>query len=127
MSVEFLAVDLGHLDTLELGNVLAFLLGKSTTLPVGDIRALGSWNILALFLFHSLTLPLLNILAFLHRNVLTVLGNHITALLGVVDLFTHLPGHGAALLGVDSLALLAINILKEKLIEKSSRREEGRV
>jgi len=44
-----------------------------------------------------------------HR--LAVLGDDITALLGIVDLLTNLRGHWGALLGVDSLALAAIDIL----------------
>merc|ERR1719342_816092 len=43
-------------------------------------------------------------------NVLAVLGDDITALLGVVNLLTHSLGHRAALLGIDGLALAAWNI-----------------
>jgi len=105
-----LAADLWHLNTLKLGDVLAFLLGEGATLPLGDVRALTSWNIAALLLLNSLALPLLHIIALLLGNVLAVLGDDITALLGVVNLLTHSLGHRAALLGIDSLALAAWNI-----------------
>ena len=109
----FLCAQHIYLNTLKLGDVLAFLLGEGATLPLGDVRALTSWNIAALLLLNSLALPLLHIIALLLGNVLAVLGDDITALLGVVNLLTHSLGHRAALLGIDSLALAAWNILKQ--------------
>ena len=103
-----------YLDTLKLGDVVAFFLGECTTLSFRHVRAFASWNILAFLLLNSLALPLINIIAFFNGNVLAVLGDDITALLGVMNLFTHALGHRATLLAVDSLALAARNVLKNK-------------
>ena len=105
-----------YLHTLKLGDVLAFFLGEGTTLSFRYVRAFTSWNILAFLLLDSLTLSLINIVALFNGHVLAVLGNDITALLGVVNLFTHAFGHRAALLAIDSFTLATRNILKNKRV-----------
>jgi len=94
---------------------------------------LSSRNILALFSLDSLALSLLNIgaflggdiatfflgdvLAFLLGDVTTLLGWNIPALLGVVNLLTDLLVDGVALLGVDSVAFLAIHGVTLPLVD----------
>merc|ERR1719322_1842922 len=63
LSAEHLTVNLGNLDTLELGHICAFLLGEAATLPVGSLRAFGPWNSLTLLLLHGLALPLADLLS----------------------------------------------------------------
>jgi len=66
---------------------------------------------LAFLLLNSLTLSFINIVALFNGHVLAVLGNDITALLGVVNLLTNAFGHRAALLAIDSFTLATRNIL----------------
>ena len=140
LSVGHLAVNLGHLATLEFRNISTFLSGEGATLSGGRFGALSSRNVLAFFLLDSLALPVLNIgtflsgdiatfflgnvLAFLFGDVTALLGWNIPALLGVVDLLTDLAGHGGADLGVDGVtfpivvsgALLTGNVLNKTYI-----------
>jgi len=126
LSAKHLTVNLGNLDTLELGHIATFLFREAATLPVGGFGALSPWDGLAFFLLHSFTLPLLNVITFLLGNIVALLlgcisallGGHITALLRVTNLLADLLGHwvslssinGLAFLTVDSLALTAIHI-----------------
>jgi len=105
-----LAIYLWNLDTLELRNIIALLLGEAATLSVGSLRALSSWNSLALFLLNSFTLSLLDIITLLFGHVLALLGGHITALLLVMNLLTDLFSHWGAFLAINSFTLTARNI-----------------
>ena len=100
-----------HLDTLELRNIGALLLGEAATLSVGSLRALSSWNSLALFLLNSLTLPLLDIVTLLLGHVLALLGSNITALLLVMNLLADLFGNWVAFLAINGLTLTTRYIL----------------
>jgi len=133
LSVCHLAINLGHLATLEFRNILTFLSGEGATLSRGRFGALGSGNILAFFSLDSLALSLLdigtfllgdiatfflgNVFAFLFGDVTTLLGWNIPALLEVVDLLTDLLVDGVALFGVDSVAFLAIDSVALPLVD----------
>jgi len=133
LSVGHLAVNLGHLATLEFRNISTFLSGEGATLSRGRFCALGSGNILAFFSLDSLALSLLdvgtflsgdiatfflgNIFAFLLGNVTTLLGWNIPALLGVVNLLTDLFVDSVALLGVDRVTFLAIHGVTLPLVD----------
>ena len=116
LAVELLAVDLGHLDASHLGDVGALLAGELAALTLGDILAVGPGDVLAFLLLHSLALPLIDVIADLLGDLATLLlgllrallGGDVTADLRVVNLLTHLAGHGVADLGVDSITLLLI-------------------
>jgi len=133
LSVGHMAVNLGHLATLEFRNILTFLSGEGATLSGGRFSALSSGNILAFFSLDSLALPLLdvgtflsgdiatfflgNIFTFLLGHVTTLLGWNISALLGVVNLLTDLFVNSVTLLGVDSVAFLAIHGVALPLVD----------
>ena len=135
LAVELLAVDLGHLDAPHLGDVGALLAGELAALTLGDVLAVCPGDVLAFLLLHSLALPLIDIIADLLGDLATLLlgllrallGGDVTADLRVVNLLTHLAGHGVADLGVDSVALLLIggrallagNVLQIKLTLKN--------
>merc|ERR1719322_720597 len=104
LSAEHLTVNLGNLDTLELGHISAFLLGEASTLPVRSLRAFGPWNSLALFLLHGLTLPLVDLVALLLGHVPALLGGNIAALLLVVNLLADLLSHWVTFFSVNSFA-----------------------
>jgi len=105
-----LTIYLWNLDTLELRNIIALLLGEAATLSVGSLGALSSWNSLALFLLNSFTLSLLDIITLLFGHVLALLGGHITAMLLVMNLLTDLFSHMGAFLAINSFTLTARNI-----------------
>ena len=105
-------VIVNHLDTLELRNIGALLLGEAATLSVRGLRALSSWNSLALFLLNSFTLSLLDIIALLLGHVFALLGGNIMALLLVVNLLANLFGNWVAFLAINSLTLTTRNILQ---------------
>jgi len=114
LPVEHLTVHLGHLATLQLRGISAFLSGEGATLTGGGLGTLGGGYVLAFFLLDSLALPFLNIGTFflghlatlLLGNILALLGGNLPALLGVVNLLTDGLVDGAALVGVDGVALL---------------------
>jgi len=105
-----LTINLWNLDTLELRNIGALLLGEAATLSVRGLRALSSWNSLALFLLNSFTLSLLDIITLLLGHVFALLGGHITALLLVMNLLADLFGNWVAFLAINSFTLTARNI-----------------
>jgi len=105
-----LTIYLWNLDTLELRNIIALLLGEAATLSVGSLGALSSWNSLALFLLNSFTLSLLDIITLLLGHVFALLGGHITALLLVMNLLADLFGNWVAFLAINSFTLTARNI-----------------
>ena len=70
---------------------------------------------MAFFLLYSSALPLLDVIAFFLRNISTLLGDNITANLGVGSLLTDLSLHWVTLLAINSLALSARNVLKGKI------------
>merc|ERR1712098_224414 len=102
LSAKHLTVHLWNLDTLELRNICALLLGEGATLPAGGFRAFGSWNCLTLFLLHSFTLPLLDVIALLLRSI--------SALLRVTNFLTDLSGNRVAFSSINCLTLAARHI-----------------
>merc|ERR1712037_486148 len=112
LTVELLAVDLRHLDTSHLGDIGALLAREAVALTLGDCLTVCLGDVLTFLPLHSLALPLIDILALLNRDLAALLlgllrallGSDVTADLGVVNLLTHLAGHGVADLGVDGVA-----------------------
>jgi len=81
LSVGHLAVNLGHLATLEIRNISTLLSGEGATHPGGRFGALGSGNILAFFLLDSLALSLIDIGTFFSGDIPTIFLGNVTALL----------------------------------------------
>merc|ERR1739843_51732 len=65
LTIQLLAVDLGHLDTSQLGDIGALLTRELATLTLRDILAVSLWDVLAFLLLDSLALPLVDIIAVL--------------------------------------------------------------
>jgi len=116
LTVELLAVNLGHLDAPHLRDVGALLAGELAALTFGDSLAVCLWDVLAFLLLHGLALPLINVVtdllgdlaALLLGLLRALLGGDITANLGVVNLLADLAGHRVADLGIHGVALLLV-------------------
>ena len=80
LSGEHLAVNLGHLGTLDVRDVSALLLGEAAALSLGSLGALGPGGGVTLLLVDSLTLLLGDIVALLSGLIATLLLGHIMAL-----------------------------------------------
>ena len=117
LAVELLAVDLGHLDASHLRDIGALLAGEAVALTLRDGLTVCPGDVLAFLLLHSLALPLIDVIADLLGDLATLLLGLLRALLGadftadllVVNLLTHLTGHGLADLGVHCVALLLVS------------------